>query len=100
VKLAATINQTCSNKGCWMTVDMGDEEEMMVRFKDYGFFVPIEGMEGKPTVFEGFAYTETRSVEELQHLAKDAGEDEATIAAITEPEESLTFMASGVIIKN
>ena len=100
VKMTSTINQTCSNKGCWMTVDLGNEEEMMVQFKDYGFFVPVEGMEGKTTVFEGYAFNKTLSAEELQHLAKDAGEDEATIAAITEPKESLSFLASGVIINN
>ncbi len=47
VKVESTINQTCTKKGCWMKVDLGDENEMMVRFKDYGFFVPTEGQEGK-----------------------------------------------------
>lgn len=100
VKLATTINETCTKKGCWMTVDLGEGKEMMVRFKDYGFFVPLEGMEGKSTVFEGFAFTDSVSVEELQHYAEDAGEDSAAIAAITEPEITLAFEASGVIIKN
>ena len=100
VKLAANINATCTKKGCWMTVDLGDSKEMMVRFKDYGFFVPLEGMEGKTTVFEGFAYTDSVSVEDLQHYAYDAGDDSAAIAAITEPEVTLAFEASGVIIKN
>jgi len=73
---------------------------MMVRFKDYGFFVPLEGMEGKTAVFEGFAFTDSISVEELRHYAEDAGEDSTAIAAITEAEVNLAFEASGVIIKN
>jgi len=100
VKFATTIIETCTRKGCWMTVNLEEGKEMMVRFKDYGFFVPLEGMEGKSTVFDGYAYTETVSVEDLQHYAEDAGDDEEAIAAITEPEVALTFLASGVIIKN
>ena len=100
VKFTTTIIETCTRKGCWMTVDLEEGKDMMVRFKDYGFFVPLEGMGGKSTIFEGYAYTETVSVEDLQHYADDAGKDSTEIAAITEPEVALTFLASGVIIKN
>lgn len=100
VKFSSTIIETCTKKGCWMTVNLENGKDMMVKFKDYGFFVPLEGMEGKTTVFEGYAYTDSVSVEELQHYAYDAGDDSATIAAITEPEVALTFLANGVIIKN
>lgn len=100
VKFSTTIIETCTKKGCWMTVDLPEGKEMMVRFKDYEFFVPLEGMEGKTTIFEGYAFTDSVSVEELQHYAEDAGESEEVIAAITEPEVSLAFEASGVIIKN
>ena len=99
-KVISTINNTCSKKGCWMTVELSEGREMMVRFKDYGFFVPQEGVEGKTTVFEGFAYTDSVSVEDLKHYAYDAGEDSTAIAAITKPEVALAFEASGVIIKN
>ena len=100
VKFATTIIETCTRKGCWMTVELEEGKDMMVRFKDYGFFVPLEGMGGKATIFEGYAYTETVSVEDLQHYADDAGKDSTEIAEITEPEVALTFLASGVIIKN
>ena len=56
------------------------------------------------------AYTETISVlcqlkkkivdvATLQHYAEDAGKSKEAIAAITEPQEMLTFEAEGVIIK-
>ena len=41
VKLHAPVNAVCQVKGCWMT--MGDTTNAMrVKFKDYGFFVPMD----------------------------------------------------------
>ena len=42
VKVEAVINSICQKKGCWMYVDLNEETEMLVRFKDYGFFVPMD----------------------------------------------------------
>lgn len=99
VKLSTTINSCCQKKGCWMKLDMGEgNPEMRVRFKDYGFFVPMDS-DGKNTIVEGWAFKDTTSVEDLKHYAEDAGKSEEEIAAITEPEVSLAFMANGVIIK-
>jgi len=97
-KIKATINETCEMKGCWMIVDMGDGKEMRVRFKDYGFFVPTSGVEGKLAIMEGYAFTDTLSVDHLKHLAEDAGKTPEEIAAITEPEIGVNFEATGVII--
>lgn len=99
VKVEAPINQTCKMKGCWMTLDMGNEQQMRVRFKDYGFFVPKEGAEGKIAVVEGYAFVDTLSVDHLRHLAEDAGQTAEEIAAINEPEISINFEAHGVVIK-
>lgn len=99
VKVKAKIIETCSRKGCWMDVDLANGGTMTVRFKDYGFFVPTEGAVGKTTIFEGMAYIKTISVETLQHKADDAGKDSSIIKSITEPEHTLVFEASGVIIK-
>lgn len=96
VKFEAPINSVCAMKGCWMRLDAG-EEEVFVKFKDYGFFVPLDA-EGEAIV-EGKAYLEEVSVEELQHMAKDGGKSEAEIAAITAPKRELRFMADGVLIK-
>src|SRR5690606_9007073 len=62
VKLRATIKETCQKKGCWMTLDMENGEEMYVRFKDYGFFVPKEGVNGKKVIIDGYAFPDTTSV--------------------------------------
>lgn len=98
MKVAATINTCCQKKGCWMTVSLGEEDEMMVRFKDYGFFVPKDA-DGYDAVFEGRVFRDTVDVATLQHYAEDAGKTTEEIEAITEPEIRLAFEASGVAIK-
>jgi hypothetical protein len=37
-------------------------------------------------------------VEELKHLAEDAGKSKEEIEAITEPKEELKFLATGVLL--
>jgi hypothetical protein len=98
-KLKAEILGSCSKKGCWMTVKMSDGASMMVRFRDYAFFVPKEGLEGKEVVMQGRAKKEVTSVAMLRHYAEDAGKSKEEIAAITEPETSWQFEADGVLIR-
>jgi len=98
VKIKGTINATCAMKGCWMNLD-GPEGDVRVTFKDYGFFVPKEGMEGNEAIVEGIAVKSTTDVETLQHYAKDAGKSEEEIAAITEPQEGIAIIANGVVIR-
>lgn len=98
IKVKAKVTNVCRMKGCWITLDMGHGKEVMVRFKDYEFFVPKD-VAGKTAVVEGRAYVDTVSVETLRHYAEDAGESEAEIKAITKPEERVSFIADGVIIQ-
>tara|TARA_B100001093_G_scaffold93236_1_gene85503 strand:+ start:740 stop:1216 length:477 start_codon:yes stop_codon:yes gene_type:complete len=98
LKLSGKINDVCKKKGCWMSISIGEDKEMMVRFKDYGFFVPLNA-DGRMATFEGWAYKEVLSIEELKHYAFDANQTEEEIAAILSPEVSYTFMANGVIIE-
>ena len=97
-KIEGEILSTCAKKGCWMKLKTG-EDTLMVRFKDYGFFVPKEGVEGRNTIIQGQAYYDTLTVELLQHYAQDAGKSEDEILSITEPEYNFLFEASGVIIQ-
>lgn len=98
VKIAGEIIETCAKKGCWMTMK-ADEDTLMVRFKDYGFFVPKEGVDGKHVIVNGEAFYDTLTVDLLRHYAEDAGRTEEEILAITEPEYVVTFTANGVIIQ-
>jgi hypothetical protein len=93
--LRGTVNKVCQKKGCWMTMDAGDEGSMMVRFQDYGFFVPKD-IGGREVVVNGKAYYQLTSVDDLRHYAEDAGKSAEEVAAITEPKRELHFLAEGV----
>ena len=83
-----------------MSVALPGGNTMRVTFRDYGFFVPTSGAEGKQTIFEGTLRKSVTSVESLRHYAEDAGKSTEEINAITEPREELTFVADGVLIAN
>ena len=98
LKVSGKIQEVCQAKGCWMTLPMNEDEELFVKFKDYGFFMPKNSAD-RQAIMRGIAYKEVKSVEQLRHLAEDANKDSSEIASITEPEISYTFKADGVIIK-
>ena len=101
VKVTGKIDGVCQAKGCWMNIvstTNDGAESMFVKFKDYGFFMPLDAS-GSTAIMEGKAYKEETSVEELRHYAEDEGKSAEEIAAITEPVTELKFMAHGVILK-
>jgi hypothetical protein len=97
VKVTSNINEICQNKGCWMTLDLGNNETAFVKFKDYGFFVPMNAQK-RNTIIEGKAFVEETSVAELKHYAEDEGKSEKEIAEITAPKTEYKFLAHGVLI--
>ena len=99
VKLVGKASAVCQAKGCWMTLPTADGKEMRVRFKDYAFFVPKD-LSGHEVVVSGWAYRSTVPKSDLQHYAKDAGKSDQEIAAITQDEQQLTFLADGVLVQN
>jgi hypothetical protein len=95
------VGSVCQAKGCWMNIvdsDGGTSEEMFVKFKDYGFFMPLD-IAGKDVIMRGKAYKEETSVDELRHYAEDEGKSAEEVAAITESIIELKFMADGVILR-
>lgn len=97
VKFASKINEVCSKKGCWMKLPIEDKETF-VRFKDYGFFMPLDS-QGREVIIEGKAFVKVTSVKELQHYAEDAGKSKEEIAKITQPKKEFAFLAHGVLMK-
>ncbi len=99
VKVIGTISEVCSKKGCWMEVDLDENNQMLVRFLDYGFFMPLDAA-GSTAIIEGIAKVDTLSVAWLKHQLEDAEASQEEIDAITEPEISYSIEeATGVIIK-
>jgi len=96
-KVKGTVTKVCEKKGCWMTLAQTDGEGIMIRFKDYKFFMPMDII-GKDVVLEGTAQRTTTSVEELKHYAEDAGKSKEEIEKITTPKTAIEFIATGVLV--
>ena len=96
-KLKAKVTDVCQMKGCWMKLEIGEEKDIMVNFKDYSFFVP-KNIIGKEVIVSGEAFKRNISVDELKHYARDRGENESAISLIVEPKEIYSLTAKGVIL--
>lgn len=97
VTFRGPVAEVCKEKGCWMKVDVGSTDPVMVRFKNYGFFVP-QDIENKEVTVHGRAFIAEVRVEEQRHLAEDAGADPAVMDTISTTKRSMAFTADGVKI--
>ena len=97
VKFKSKINSVCKKKGCWMKMDLANNSESFVKFKDYGFFVPLNA-DNSEAIVSGKAFVNEISVAELKHYEKDAGKSQAEIDKITQPKITYAFQADGVLI--
>ncbi|MCU0395607.1 MAG: DUF4920 domain-containing protein [Chitinophagaceae bacterium] len=93
--VTGTVKQVCKSEGCWLRLDDGSKDGIMVKMKDHSFFVPKD-IDGKTVYVSGKAVRKTTSVKELQHFAEDAGKSKEEIAKITEPKVEITMEATGV----
>lgn len=98
VQFESDIKSVCKKKGCWMKMQLAGDDDSFVRFKDYGFFVPLNA-DNSQAIVKGKAFVDVVSVDELKHYAKDGGKSAAEIAKITKPETTYAFTADGVYIK-
>lgn len=90
-----TAAEVCAKKGCWIRLELEDGQSATVKMKDYGFFVPLS-LIGKDILIHGEAELKITSVDELKHLAEDAEKSQEEIDAITEPQETITIIATGI----
>lgn len=97
-KIEGEVIGVCKKKGCFLTLKReGEGDPIMVRFKDYGYFVPAD-IVGKTVVLEGNAKIKELSVKQLQHNAEDAGKSVEEIAKITQPKTDINIVADGVLV--
>lgn len=92
------IIDVCPKKGCWMNVKI-DQDTIFVKFRDYAFFVPKSGVQGKKVFMSGDIFRDTISIERLRHYAEDAKKSKKEILAITQPEYKINMIADAVAIK-
>lgn len=96
-KATGKVVSVCQEKGCWMKLEKAGGETMMVKFKDYGFFMPKD-IVGKDVVLDGEATITETSVKQLKHYAGDAGKSKEEISKINSPKKELIFIAKGVLV--
>ena len=96
-KVTGKVVEVCQEKGCWMKIERSNGEKLMVKFKDYGFFMP-KNIVGKEVVLDGEATVKEVSVKQLKHYAEDAGKSKEEIEKIKEPKKELQFVAKGVLV--
>jgi hypothetical protein len=96
-RIQGKVSEVCQDKGCWMKIEKSDGEKVMVKFKDYKFFMPKD-IVGKEVVLDGEASVKEVSVKQQQHYAKDAGKSDEEIKKIREPKKELQFVAKGVLV--
>jgi hypothetical protein len=96
-RVKGKVVSVCKEKGCWMKIETESGEPMMVKFKDYGFFMP-KNIEGKEVVIDGEATVKETSVKQLRHYAQDAGKSKEEIEKIKEPKKEVIFVAKGVLV--
>lgn len=80
-----------------MTLKRDNGETIMVRFTDYGYFVPAD-LIGKKVAVEGRAKVKETSVEWLKHYAEDKGASKEEIAKISKPKTDINIVADGVYV--
>ena len=94
-KVKGAVTSACQAKGCWMSMDLGEDVEMTVTFKDYGFFVP-KNSAGHQAIISGVALMDTISIAEQKEYAKDANKSQEEIDAIQSAKVDYKFVADGV----
>jgi hypothetical protein len=92
------ISASCKHSGCWMDLDLGNDNALHVTFEEEAFTVPLDAA-GKNAIAQGIAIRELIPVETLRNYARDEGKSEEEVASITEPVYYYEFIADGVLIE-
>lgn len=96
-KISGKIIEVCQEKGCWMKLEKTNGEALMIKFKDYGYFMP-KNIVGKEVVLDGVLITKEVSVKQQQEYAKDAGKSDEEVKKIKKVKKEQQFVAKGVLV--
>ncbi len=94
--LEGELTGVCQKAGCWARIGENptSENALFVKFGDHDFTIPVD-MEGSVVVHGKLIKRET-SIQQLKHLAKDAGKRRKEIRKIKSPKIEYWFMADGL----
>jgi len=104
VKVEGTVNQVCTNAGCWMTLDTDDLGTVRVNVqKDeegkYLFTVP-QDIIGRRAIVDGWLEIVETSADYQRHLAEDAGASEEELDGVEfKPEREIRLTARSVYVQ-
>ena len=96
IESSGVVRANCTKKGCWMEVRPVSDVQgtgLMVQFKNYGFFVPLDSR-GHEVRFQGVVTVQTWSAAEVREK-----EAEGATVPNKQPDGSarlVTFIATGV----
>lgn len=96
--ISGKVEDVCKAEGCWMKLDLGEEKHLLIRMKNRSFFVD-DVVQGKYAFVKGTVHYDTISVENLKKHAKEDGESDSVVSALTVPEIKLVMEASGVMTR-
>lgn len=95
VALEATVRRACAKKGCWMELATSMDAKgpgVRVKFKDYGFFVPLDSA-GSTAKVEGFVKVAELSDSAAKHYESEGA---SVPRGADGRAREVQFMASGV----
>jgi hypothetical protein len=92
ILLHGRISDVCQRKGCW-TILRDGADQVRVRFRDYGFFLPTDST-GAEAFVEGVIRVETLSEKAARHYEAESRDGDPD--AVTGPRREVGVVASGV----
>ena len=98
VVLTGTIVEVCQMSGCWLEIDLGDNQRLLVTFPEEVFVTPKESV-GKTVEVTGVVEKVIIPIKRLQLQAADEGATEAEVNAIAEPHTEYSIAATRVQMK-
>lgn len=98
VKLIGVVKEVCQMSGCWLDMDIGNDQVVHVTFKNEAFVVPKD-LAGTAILVKGIATKEVLPVEMLKKMALDEGKTQKEIDAIKSPETEYYLEAVGLNLR-
>lgn len=81
----------------WLAMKLNNGEEMLISFEDSTLKVPAT-LKGKEVILDGYAYSDTLSIDDQIAYAQEAGKTPEEVAKITTPKISVLFKAKGLVV--
>lgn len=98
VRVNGVVVRSCKMEGCWAELAQNkDSKSVRVKFKDHGFFIPLQSAGAKARA-EGVFSVKTLSKAQVDHMIEEDGakfENRNADGSVTE----VSFEASGIELK-